>query len=57
MKIQEFSSNLNSNRFKNIMLTKIDNTVDGINSAEISILKVIKNTPKKNKNIKKEKNE
>lgn len=57
MKIQEFSSNLNSDRFKNIMLTKIDNTVDGINSAEISILKVIKNTPKKNKNIKKEKNE
>lgn len=57
MKIQEFSSNLNSDRFKNIMLTKIDNTVDGINSAEISILKVIKNTPKKNKNIKKEKDE
>lgn len=57
MKIQEFSSNLNSDKFKNIMLTKIDNTVDGINSAEISILKVIKNTPKKNKNIKKEKNE
>ena len=57
MKIQEFSSNLNSDRFKNIMLTKINNTVDGINSAEISILKVIKNTPKKNKNIKKEKDE
>lgn len=57
MKIQEFSSNLNSDRFKNIMLTKIDNTVENINSAEISILKVIKNTPKKNKNIKKEKNE
>ena len=57
MKIQEFSSNLNSDKFKNIMLTKIDNTVDGINSAEISILKVIKNTPKKNKNIKKEKDE
>ena len=57
MKIQEFSSNLNSDRFKNIMLTKIDNTVDGINSAEISIAKVVKNTPKKNKNIKKEKNE
>lgn len=57
MKIQEFSSNLNSDRFKNIMLTKIDNTVENINSAEISILKVIKDTPKKNKNTKKEKDE
>ena len=57
MKIQEFSSNLNSDRFKNIMLTKIDNTVDGINSAEISIAKVVKNTPKKNKNTNKEKDE
>lgn len=57
MKIQEFSSNLNSDRFKNIMLTKIDNTVENINSAEISITKVIKDTPKKNKNIKKEKDE
>ena len=55
MKIQEFSSNLNSDRFKNIMLTKIDNTVENINSAEISITKVIKDTPKKNKNTKKEK--
>ena len=57
MKIQEFSSNLNSDRFKNIMLTKIDNTVENINSAEISITKVIKDTPKKNKNTKKEKDE
>ena len=57
MKIQEFSSNLNSDRFKNIMLTKIDNTVENINSAEISIIKVIKDTPKKNKNTKKEKDE
>ncbi len=55
IKIQEFSSKLNSDRFKNIMLTKIDNTVDGINSAEISIAKVVKNTPKKNKNTNKEK--
>lgn len=39
------------------MLTKIDNTVDGINSAEISIAKVVKNTPKKNKNTNKEKDE
>ena len=57
MKIQEFSSNLNSDRFKNFMLTKIDNTVENINSAEISITKVIKDTPKKNKNTKKEKDE
>lgn len=57
MKIQEFSSNLNSDRFKNIMLTKIDNTVENINSAEISITKVIKDTPKKNKNTNKEKDE
>lgn len=57
IKIQEFSSNLNSDRFKNIMLTKIDNTIDGINSAEISIAKVVKNTPKKNKNTNKEKDE
>lgn len=57
MKIQEFSSNLNSDRFKNIMLTKIDNTVENINYAEISITKVIKDTPKKNKNTKKEKDE
>lgn len=57
MKIQEFSSNLNSDRFKNIMLTKIDNTVENINSAEISIAKVVKNTPKKNKNTNKEKDE
>lgn len=57
IKIQEFSSKLNSDRFKNIMLTKIDNTVDGINSAEISIAKVVKNTPKKNKNTNKEKDE
>lgn len=57
MKIQEFSSNLNSDRFKNIMLTKIDNTVENINSAEISITKVIKDTPKKNKNTKKERDE
>ena len=54
VKIQEFVSNLSNDRFKSITLTKMDNAASaGINSADISIAKDIKET-KKNTDKKKE---